>query len=1480
MQSSIDSSTEPSPDSPPTTRPARVVGIGASAGGLESLEHFFSNVPVDTGFAFVIVQHLSPDYRSMMDELLSRHCAMPIHVVQHEMRVQANNVYLLPPRKEMVLENDLLLLNDKDRMQSLTLPIDKFFRSLARDRGQEAVAIILSGTGSDGSRGLRDVKLAGGLVIAEDPATAKFDGMPLSAIATNMVDCVATAKEMPRMLLGVGSDGESLDDELADETPMDKVLRLLHAQSSIDFSFYKTSTVTRRIERRVAIKESSDLAEYANKLATDPDEVESLYHDLLIGVTRFFRDPECFEVLEKRIVPELMASVPPTEELRVWVAGCATGEEAYSIAMILFEAYTAAERAVRVKILATDAHRSSLEIASRGFYGEEQLVHVSDKRRERFFTKKNGAYQVSQELRQLIVFAPHNVTKDAPFTKMHLITCRNLLIYLEASAQNTVLSLFHFGLVLHGILFLGSSESVGTLASEFITVDEHCKFFRKRRDVRLLEPRRLPAPGRPLAPRSQLASRLSASADTRLLWLYDRLLDRHMPPSYLVDDDRQLLDSFAGAERWLRVNRRRPSNDLLDLLSGELRAVTAGAIQQALKNDKPVRYMALPLTDEAGTLADHTLSAEPIANPRTGTRYVLVTLEPAHEGEAAKPAPSVSPPMEDNAAQSASDERLQTLEGELSYARETLQATVEELQTSNEQLQATNEELVASNEELQSTNEELQSVNEELYTVNAEHQKKIAELRELNADMQHLLEGTDIGTLFLDNDLRIRKYTPRIASVFHIQPQDVGRSVSDFSHSLKRESLMSDINEVLVKGNIVEDEVKDVDGGSFFLRILPYRHADAVSEASEEKGSSPPIIGVVITLTDIAALDRARARLAQLSAIVESCDDAIIGTELDGTITSWNQGASRLYGYLPDEVIGSHFSMLAAPPDKSEVASAIEQVVGGHSLEHVEAVHQTKGGSQLAVSMTMSPIVDQDGVTVGVSAIARDITPLKHAQRQLRERGDRIKLLLDSTAEAIFGVGTDGCCTFCNPTCARMLGYDSAELIIGKHIGELIRPQQVDGAMPGAVWHPMIDGVLKTGTTTHSDTELWTRTDGSCFQAEYWSHPVRENGSIVGAVVTFLDVTDRKRAETEIRMASQRREQFLAMLSHELRNPLSAVLNATKLMQSKRADADVIAKARGVIERQAKHMACLLEDLLDVSRITRGSIKLKREPLDVRSAIQLAVEALNPLLREHEIELSLELPDECLVVDGDAARLQQVVGNLLSNAARHSPRGARVTVSAEAQETEVLIKVTDRGSGIQPDILPQIFDLFFQNEPGLDRSKGGLGIGLTVVRTIAELHGGRVTAHSDGLGQGCQFSVWLPLSASHYNAPDSVPRSNHGTHRILVVEDQDDARDMLRLLLEAKGNLVLEAADGASALDVIRRELPDVALVDIGLPTMSGYEVAREVRQDPRLQRVRLIALTGYGTADDVRAARDAGFDNHLTKPTDPDSIERILAGL
>ena len=1465
-----------------------IVAIGASAGGLDSLEKFFTRLPTDTGMAFVVLQHLSPDFKSLMDELLARRTPLRIRQAEHELSIEANTVYLLPPMKEMIIRQRRLLLNDRDPRHGLTLPIDLFLRSLAQDVGEQAVAVILSGSGSDGSRGVLEISKAGGTVFCESPDTAQFNGMPLSAIQTGHVDRVMAPEEIALAVASLRHSGseQSSDPPSDDVRGVDAILKLLRDEYAIDFSHYKAGTVTRRIERRLAFNRALDIDMYVEQLRSDPRELSSLYEDLLIGVTRFFRDTDAFEALERRIIPDLVDRAESEDQIRVWVPGCATGQEAYSIAILLHERLKARRQAVRVKILATDVHKASLDVASSGFYTPEQVAGIGESRLQQFFTPKANGYQISQIIRESIVFAPHNLIRDAPFTKMDLIACRNLLIYFQPHAQKTVLTLFHFALKSGGILFLGSSESPGGLLDEFDTIDERAKIYRKRRDIGLPRELRLPIPRTGTLPVPSPKPTRSAAVNPQLVGVYDRLLDRYMPPSFLVDEQGQLVDTFGGVEGFLRVKARRPTQRLLDMLGDDMRTIVAGALQRVRRDLESVRYSGIVIQGDSRRFS---VVAEPVRDPHGTLTHVLVSLVDTDSAGAPGSVPRlVSPPgarleavIPDAAVSGLSLEQQRAMEDELAYTKHHLQEAIQEHETANEELQATNEELIAANEELQSTNEELHSVNEEMYTVNAEYQKKNIELQDLNNDIEHLLNGTEVATMFLDRQLCIRKFTPRIAETFRVIPQDVGRPLRTFTHDLSQSSLIADVERVLEDGITLETQTWDKRGRCLFLRILPYRARSRERTANNadnghEQPSSPD--GVVLTLTDISALEHARARLAQLSAIVESSDDAIIAKTLDGIVTTWNGGAVRLYGYSADEALGHHASFLYPPGRKEEIDAVLQQMRSGRPVDRIQTQRMRKDGSLVDVLVTFSPILDQSNTIVGISGISRDITQLVRARQDISEREERIRLLLDSTAEAIYGIDLSGVCIFCNSACARILGYESPAMLIGKQMHPLIHHTKPDGSPNAPEQSPIFDAIRRR-EGTHVEHEVIWRADGTAFPAEYWSHPIFRHQDVIGAVVTFLDVTERRKAEQELQEGVRRREQFLAMLSHELRNPLAAILSATRLLEGAGWTDHASHEAGQVVTRQANHMSRLLDDLLDVARITRGHITLRTEPVDLRDTARSAIEALGPFLAEHETVLTVDISDEPLHVVGDMARLQQIQANLLSNASKYSPRGSHVCFELRRIGGEAMIRVTDQGRGIDRDMLPHIFDLFVQGHQTLARSEGGLGVGLTLLKSLVELHNGRVDAYSDGPGTGSVFTVWLPLATATSASAEADVRPYNGVQTVVIVEDQDDARRMLQILLEIDGLRVFTAANGQAGVECIEREQPDLALVDLGLPVMSGYELARRIRQNPRNAHTRLVALSGYGQDSDIQASLEAGFDAHLTKPPDPARLDALLKG-
>jgi len=1377
-----------------TPNPRFVVGIGASAGGLNALERFFDKLPRDTGMAFVIVQHLSPDFKSLMDELLARHTEMPIHPVEDGMRVEPDNIYLIPPGKEMIISDGRLLLSDRERVQEAPLPIDVFFRSLAQDCGARAVAIVLSGGGTDGSRGIKDVHAAGGVVMVQDNASAQFDGMPRTARDAGVAEWILAPEDMPGALLNhaekrAAAPAEGPTAETIEAKGLDAVYRMLQDEFGLDFTHYKPSTVTRRIERRLALARSTDIDEYVQRLRDEREELDVLYRDLLIGVTRFFRDPDAFRILEEVVLPELLQRRPLEEQLRIWVAGCATGEEVYSLAIVLRDLMLKfGERPVQ--IFATDVHRGSIDRASRAVYDADSVINVSKERLSRYFVRMGDAYQVVPDLRQMVVFAQHNVIKDAPFTRVDLVTCRNLLIYLQPAAQQKVLSLFRFALRRGGVLFLGPSETTGSIGRDFETIDKHWRLYRKHTDARTiidprLEQRGAASPEGPPAARPALGPAVATPAAvspryslTHLLGTYDTLLEETMPPSLLVTDRGELIHAFGGASRFLRPRDGRQDLDVLDVVDRDLKMVLVGGLKRALNEPATIVFRGVRLTAnpvagepaaEAGREKMYKVTIRRVRSRTGGAPHLLISFE---EAEGSRPVPSPQTEKEIDLDQ-IPREQLRALEIELSHTKENLQAAIEELETSNEELQASNEELQSSNEELQSTNEELQSVNEELYTVNAEYQRKITELTELANDMDNLLASTEVGAIFLDRQLKIRKFTPQIAETFDLLPHDVGRSIETFTYKMDHPELIEDLRRVLATSEPIERELRGVRGKAFFLRVLPYRAKGAVD-------------GVVLTLIDVDGLKQA--------------EDALFHER-----------------YLLN-------SLLATVPD------------------------------------------------------------------------------------AIYFKDATGRFIRANMAMAKRLGLESPADIEGKRGSELGDHQQT------AVAHAKDDLVLRTGQPQYYNLEKRSRSDGRPEWDLVTRMPLRDpQGAIVGAIVIFRNVTELKTAEEDVREAVRRRDQFLAMLSHELRNPLGAIVTATALLKVDVVKADAV-RARGdgegeggagarrtdrllaTLERQSQQMTRLLDDLLEASRVTQNKVELKKEPLNLNLVVKDATDAVRGQLDAHGLLLTVDLSPRPMTVEGDPARLQQILVNLLSNAIKYTPREGHIWLRVEREEEQAVVRLKDDGVGIRPDMLESVFDLFVQSRSTLDRSAGGLGVGLTLVRSLTAMHGGTVTAHSEGEGKGSEFVVRLPLASVQREGEPVFTSPLLGDHTapmvdgavkhertcavppgamIVVVEDNADSREMLCELLQLSGYQCRTAANGAVALKLIEEVHPDIAILDVGLPEMNGYELARRVREFRRKGDLCLIALTGYGQPSDRALSAEAGFDAHLVKPI---QVEQLLA--
>jgi two-component system CheB/CheR fusion protein len=824
--------------------PFHIVGLGASAGGLEALSSFFDAMPSDSGMAFVVIQHLSPDHKTEMPTLLARHTKMSIHVAEDGLPVEADRIYVIPPNRFLTIVQRKLLCTEIVSDRRLHLPIDLFFTSLARDQAEYAIGIGLSGTGSDGARGIRAIKEAGGLVMVQDEQSAKFSGMPHSAIATGLADYILPASELPHALLKFVRHPQLVRSAEAElhppEQTMQKIAAFIRLQTGIDFSGYKQTTVVRRLQRRMGISQVEDIGLYFEYLHQTPDEISAFVNDLLISVTRFFRDREAFKNLHEKIIPTIFANASPETPIRVWVAGCATGEEAYSIAILLHEYALTLRESHDLRIFATDVNKEAIEFASSGLYPRSIAADVSPLYLSRYFVREDDDFRICRRIRDQVVFARHNILKDPPFTRMDLVSCRNLLIYLQPAWQRKVLSFLHFALRPGGYLFLGTSETAGDLQNALELVNSKARTYQKRGNnphaaadlVRIIQ---TSVPARENIASDVVFDPVVGIGAYEKLWnaVNAKLISDFAPTGFVVNEKDEILYSFGKPHEFIAMPPGRANLNLLKLIPHDLAVALSTAIRRARKQNSTVRLVGVKL-QAAGASRLINLGVEPISVYRSAPSALLILIEESQTESTAARGEAFD-------TDQGSIQRIEDLQDDLDSARDNLQTAIQQLQTSNEEFQSTNEELIASNEELQSTNEELESINEELSTLNAEYEQKNDELIIANNDLENFLRTSQIGTIVLDGSLRISKFTPVAAQKMNLLPHDTGRFAAELSNPLIQ--AIGHISEkVLSDGMHVEKIVEARPGIWYLLRISAYRREGTTSQ------------GVIATILDITNL--------------------------------------------------------------------------------------------------------------------------------------------------------------------------------------------------------------------------------------------------------------------------------------------------------------------------------------------------------------------------------------------------------------------------------------------------------------------------------------------------------------------------------------------------------------------------------------------------------------------------------------------------
>jgi two-component system CheB/CheR fusion protein len=1210
--------------------PKAVVGIGASAGGLGAYTALLSALPPDTGMSFVVVQHLAADHASFLAALLARVTQMPVVEVHDGPRIEANTIYVIPPNRSMIIADGHLAL--QDRPSGLHLSVDIFFKALANSHGARAIGIILSGTGSDGMKGIEAIKAAGGITFAQD-GSAQHSGMPQGAVSTGCIDFVLAPQEIASELakLATMPNVAFSSDPIEPPEELESVLDVLREAFNTDFSQYKETTLFRRIRRRMALRRLESVIDYRNVLRDEPGESEALYQDILINVTSFFRDPESFEALKTVVFPKLIALPISDEPLRIWVVGCSSGEEAYSIAIAMLEYMDEVDIRRSIRIFGTDINPQAIARARRGWYSKSSVEEqISESRRRRYFVEADGGYCVSKAIRSLCTFAPHNAIADPPFSRMDLVSCRNLLIYFQSTLQRKLLPLLHYALRPDGFLLLGTSESISQYRDLFEQRDLRHKIYSARHSVRystavlprIIVDQAAAPPGnlkRPTSPPEAVDRQ--RTADLAALKYY-------VPPGVLVDEEGDILHFRGDVSPYLAQSGGKPSHNLLKVAREGLFAPLRTALQQTVEGSPGARVENAVVKNSEG-LITVSINVIPVSYSAPSSTAYWVFFEPSAETLEQRML------VQARRLEGGHDisRQIAVLTDELTATREHLESTIEAQAASNEDLQAANEEVQSSNEELQSTNEELetskeeiQSSNEELIAVNDELRMRNEELDRANDDLNNLFGSVKMAIVMVWQDLRIRRFTPFAQTLFNILPSDIGRSIADMRHNIEIEEFSELLSRAINQAVEIEKQVQSRDGRFYWLRLRPYRTA----------GGS--VDGAIIFLIDIDALAQ--------------------------------------------------------------------------------------------------------------------------SQENLRKR------------------------------------------------------------------------------------------------------------------IAELAAADRHKNE------------FLAILAHELRNPLAPLRNAVQILNRSAGDAAVTAKARDLIDRQVHHMSRLVSDLLDAARAENGQIRLQRASLDLRLCIEHVIDVLRPMFESKDQLLRVNVPDSPVWVEGDSIRLEQIFTNLLNNANKYTPERGAIEIELAATLNDqgkgfAVVRVIDNGEGIDAQLIPKLFDLFTQADRSLAHSQGGLGIGLSLVRTLVELHGGSVIIRSEGRGRGSVFEVRLPTTSPPLEkAPPEVKAvvSSSGVQRrVLIVEDNEDVRESSCALLAMAGFEVISASSGFEALEKATAFSPNAVLLDVGLPDLSGYDVARRLRELPQFASTVLIALTGYDNPEARALSAAAGFDHHFSKPVNLDELATLL---
>ncbi len=1472
-----------------------VVGIGASAGGLEAFTKLLEKLPPDTGMGFVLVQHLDPKRDSMLREILSRSTSMRVIEVRGGLRIEPNTVYVITSNTEITLDDGVFRVEPRPRGRGHELAIDHFLRSLAEQYKGRAIGVVLSGTMSDGALGMRAIKAEGGLTFAQTEESARFYDMPRAAIAAGAVDFVFPPEKIAQELARMGrhpyvwpTRSEDQPEQKVEGPDHGKILMILRKATGVDFTNYRQTTIRRRIARRMALKKVESVRRYLESLRQEPEEVLALYEDILITVTAFFRDPDVFKTLKGRVFPGILKDRPANLPIRIWVPGCSTGEEVYSIAITLFEVLQGAERNPPVQIFATDVSESAIERARSGVYLENAVADMSPERLKRFFSKTDAGWQISKGIRDVCVFARQNVTLDPPFSNVDLISCRNLLIYLEPVLQRRVVPLFHYALRSNGYLMLGSAETISGFADLFAPIDRNQRIFLKR-----------PGAARPFldfgrrrtsAGAEAAGSRTSEVTPADLQKEADRLvIGRYGPAGVLINDNDDVLQFRGRTSAYLEPPSGAASLNILKMAREGLLFDLRSAILKARKSNKSVRAEDLRVRQD-GHSRRVNLEVVPLPHGGSGAPHLLVLFEEAPQRRKAAP-----PPPSRRSPGRTTEETIVTLEQELTATKDYLQTTIEEQEASSEELRSANEEILSANEELQSTNEELetakeelQSTNEELTTVNDELQNRNAELTHVNNDLLNLLTGTSIAIVMLDNEGRLRRFTAQAEKLLNLVPADVGRRLRDIKPNLKNvafEGLLADI-----VGNVAtrEREVQDEDGKWYLMRARPYRTMDN------------RIDGTVLVFFDIDPIKRSLEQVNRsrdyAESLVETVREALIVLDASLSVRTANRSFYRIFQTSALQTEGKNFLELwGLDQSAPQLRGLLEKTISeGHGVQDLEVAFDAEHlGRKTMLINARSIRMPGESESLILLAVG-DITETKRAEDALRASESQYRLIFETAREGIWLMDAKtGVLLDVNPFFQDLVGYSRKDLVGRK-------PWDIGLFDDAAAARSRFEADLAGGFGFEQEVELRTR-DGQ----PVWVEAVTNTYPLGERLVTqanLRDVTDRTKLQDQVRQMQKLDSigRLAGGVAHDFNNLLNIISAHVAVLAREGSAAGKKVESVRSVEKAVERGTAVVRQLLTFARKTDVAF----ESTDANTVAREVVSMLRETLPK-QIKVSIRLADDPPKILADPNQLHQALLNLAVNARDAMPDGGVLTLGTDVVTGETLrakfpeasgaryveLCVSDTGSGMDDSTRRRVFEPFFTT-----KGDNGQGLGLAVVYGIVNAHRGFIDVETEA-GKGTTFRIYIEVpenepahpSAAGHERParrkdsrrfTAAPSRAAGPPTVLLVEDEELLLNPVRDLLEENGYSVLTALDGAEAVRCHAENSTriDIVLLDLSLPRLGGWQAFLRMREvNPHLK---CIVASGNLAVEQRAAMALEGVKTSVRKPYSGDQILQALRSI